>query len=144
MGKEQQIAEIIKILEENKPAKVFKKVSDDLDSGIRFVLMFLSDNKNVYASTISERINISRARVGILLKKMESKNLIEKIGDAQDGRIQVIKITEKGRQQCSQIKAKIREYISKTIDAVGYERLLSFLEIVGEIKNVLKGGGYFD
>ena len=38
---------------ENKPAKVFKKVSDDLDSGVRFVLLYLTENKGeVYVNDV--------------------------------------------------------------------------------------------
>ena len=52
MDKREQVFNIIKKLKENKPAKVFKKVSDDLDSGVRFILMYLMDSMGeVYASS---------------------------------------------------------------------------------------------
>lgn len=144
MEKNEQILDILKRLKENKPAKMFKKVSNDLDSGVRFVLMFLCENENVYASTISEKMGISRARVGILLKKMENKNLIYKIDNSNDARIQVIAITENGKKMCEQIKVKIRKHISNLIDKIGYNTLIEFLDVASKIKNVLKGGGYID
>ena len=97
MNKNDQVLSIIKKLKENKPAKVFKKVSDDLDSGVRFVLLYLTENKGeVYASSISEAMNISRARVGILLNKMETKGYITKEASDKDARIEVINLTNKG------------------------------------------------
>jgi len=145
MDKNEQILNAIKKLKENKPAKVFKKVSNDLDSGVRFVLIYLADSKGeVYASSISEAMNISRARVGILLNKMESREYIKKTASDKDARIEVINLTDKGIQRCIEIKNEIIKYISTIIDNVGYEEFYNFLDTACKIKNVLEEGGYID
>ena len=145
MNKNDQVLSIIKKLKENKPAKVFKKVSDDLDSGVRFVLLYLKDNKGeVYASSISEAMNISRARVGILLNKMETKGYITKKASDKDARIEVINLTNKGLDRCKEIKDEIAKYISIIVDKVGFNEFNHFLDTACKIKNVLKEGGYID
>lgn len=145
MNKNEQVLSIIKKLKENKPAKVFKKVSDDLDSGVRFVLMYLMDSKeNVYASSISDIMNISRARVGILLNKMETKGYILKTASDKDARIEVINLTDKGLNRCNEIKDEIAKYISIIVEKVGYDELNHFLDTACKIKSVLKEGGYID
>ena len=145
MNKIDQVLSIIKKLKENKPAKVFKKVSDDLDSGVRFVLLYLIDNKGeVYASSISEAMNISRARVGILLNKMEDKRYILKKASDKDARIEVINLTDKGLNRCKEIKDEIVEYITIIVEKIGYDELNHFLDTACKIKNVLKEGGYVD
>ena len=145
MDKNEQVFNVIKKLKENKPAKVLKKVSDDLDSGFRFVLLYLIDNKDeVYASSISEVMNISRARVGILLNKMESRGYITKTASDKDARIEVINLTDKGIQRCIEIKNEIIKYISAIIDNIGYEEFCNFLDTACKIKNVLEEGGYVD
>ena len=145
MNKSDQVLSIIKKLKENKPAKVFKKVSDDLDSGVRFVLLYLTDNKGeVYASSISEAMNISRARVGILLNKMEDKGYISKKASYKDARIEVVNLTDKGLKRCNEIKDEIAKYISIIVDKVGFNELNHFLDTACKIKNVLKEGGYID
>lgn len=145
MDKNEQVFNIIKKLKENKPAKVFKKVSNDIDSGVRFVLMYLIDNKGeVYASSISEAMNISRARVGILLNKMEVKGYIVKTTSVKDARIEVVNLTEQGLDRCKEIKNEIMNYINNIIDKIGYEELNHFLDTACKIKNVLEEGGYID
>ena len=140
MEQNQQVLSIIKRFKECKPVEVFKRVYD-VDSGMRFVLMCLSDGKeDVYASTISEKMNISRARVGILLKKMENKNYITRTNSAKDARIEVINITDNGLAKIKQIKMEIMEQISKLINEIGYEELDKFLQIATKIKNVIEGG----
>lgn len=139
MERDDQVLSIIEKLKNDQPAKALKKVSD-LDSGMRFVLIHLADSKDgVYASTISEKMCISRARVGILLKKMENKEYITKSTSAKDGRIEVIKITAKGLKKCNEIKAEIVKNINKLIDEIGYDELNSFLDMADRIKNTIEG-----
>lgn len=145
MDKREQVFNIIKKLKENKPAKVFKKVSDDLDSGVRFILMYLMDSMGeVYASSISDVMNISRARVGILLNKMETKGYITKEASDKDARIEVINLTNKGLNRCNEIKREIEEYITIILEKIGYDELNNFLDTACKIKNVLEEGGYID
>ena len=118
---------------------------DDLDSGVSFVLLYLIDNEGeVYASSISEAMNISRARVGILLNKMEDKGYISKIASDKDARIEVINLTDKGLNRCNEIKGEIVDYISIIVEKVGFNELNHFLDTACKIKNVLKEGGYID
>ena len=145
MDKREQVFNIIKKLKENKPAKVFKKVSDDLDFGVRFILMYLMDSMGeVYASSISNVMNISRARVGILLNKMETKGYITKEASDKDARIEVINLTNKGLNRCNEIKREIEEYITIILEKIGYDELNNFLDTACKIKNVLEEGGYID
>lgn len=139
MEREEQIINIMNRIKENNPTEAFKKVLG-LDSGMRFILMYLMNSKgDVYASTISEKMCISRARVGILLKKMELKGYITKSISAKDGRIEVVNITSHGLQKCEAISAQIVKDIDKLISEVGYDKLNLFLDIGYRIKSVIEG-----
>ena len=108
----EQAIEIIEKLRASKPAQIFQNVSD-MDAGMKFVLMFLSESsKEVYASTISEKMNISRARVAVLLKKMEFKGLITKTSSKTN----VVKVIEK----------------------IGINKLNDFLDTAFSIKSILE------
>lgn len=138
MNKREQALNVMKKLRECKPTHIFKNVSD-MDTGMTFVLIFLSENSgDVYASTISENMNISRARVTVLLKKMESKGLIEKNVSNLDARIEVIKTTEYGKEQSNLLKEKALSNIIKVIDEVGFNELNQFLSTAGRIKDILE------
>lgn len=145
MNKEEQVSNIIKKLQRNKPSKVFKKVSEDLDSGMKCVLIFLKNSKTkVYASTISDEMKISRTRIGILLDKMITKGLISKNNNESDARVFDITLTPKGLKECDEISSEIKRYISNIIDEIGYDAFVEFIDTANKIKSVLEKGGYLD
>ena len=73
-----QAMEILEKIKNNRPNKFFNKL-DDTEAGMRFVLIYLSENKaGVYASSIAEKMCISRARVAVLIQKLLIKGYIEK------------------------------------------------------------------
>ena len=134
----EQAIEIIEKLRASKPAQIFQNVSD-MDAGMKFVLMFLSESsKEVYASTISEKMNISRARVAVLLKKMEFKGLITKTSSKTDARIEVINMTKEGLKTINLIKEKAIKNVVKVIEKIGINKLNDFLDTAFSIKSILE------
>lgn len=130
---------IMNKVKKNKPNDVFKNVSE-MESGMRFVLLYLSEHSGeVYASTISEKMNISRARVAVLLKKMEGKGYITRRSSTKDARIEVINITQEGLDRLTTLQEDMINHISKVIEKVGYEQLNEFLDMAINIKNILEG-----
>lgn len=138
MAEKEQIFSIIKKIKENRPAKAINKVFD-IESGMRFVLMYLIETRQeVYASTISDKMNISRARVGILLKKMEAKGYITKVNSNKDARIDVLCITPKGLSRCNELKHDMEMLIAKLIDGIGYDEFNHFMDTAFKLKDILK------
>ena len=123
----------------HKPVQAFKNISM-LEEGARFVLRFLSESKKeVYASTISEKMHISRARVAVLLKKMEHKGLIRRNPSPNDARVEVIGITKKGWREIKCIQDAINKIILKVIEKIGFEQVNDFLDMSIRIKNIIEG-----
>jgi len=136
----EEVFNLINKLKNNNPFQGFKQISN-FDNGMSFVLLYLCDeSKDIYASTISEEMGISRARVGVLLNKMLSKGYIKKVTNKNDARIDVIKITNLGKEKCEQINNEIVKNISKLINKFGYEKLNNFVDMACRIKEVLKEG----
>lgn len=137
MATQEQILSIFEKIKKDKPTDIFKKISD-MDTGVRFVLMLLLESKTeVYASTISEKMNISRARVAVLLKKMQDKNLIIKTPSLSDARIEIIYFTEYGFNYAKTFKEQTMTMINKVIDNFGYENINQFIDMANNIKKVL-------
>ena len=98
MATREQIEILLEQLEKAPPSEHFHHI-DSNAVGIRAILKYLSEtDEKVTAGKISEHIKVSTARVAVLLKKMEAKNLIEREQDLDDGRIVIIKLSEQGRQ----------------------------------------------
>ncbi len=133
----EQTIEVLNKITSNKPADFFKKIGS-ADKGLGFVLIYLSKScSEVYASTISEKMNISRARVAVLLKKLESKNYIEKTSSAKDARIEIIKPTKKGLEKANELIEKTLSTTAKVIEEVGLDDINKFIEISSKIKKVI-------
>lgn len=129
---------ILERFKELNPSKFFSKVDENM-AGMRFVLVFLNENKqnNVYASTLAEKMNISRARMGAIVQKLLSKGLIEKSVSSLDGRIEVLKITPLGLNEVENGKKHILNLITKLVDEVGIDEMHNFLNTLQKFKHIL-------
>lgn len=137
MATKAEIEMMLEKVERVHPVHVFKRV-DETQAGIGAVLRLLEKSSEIVtAGKISEELNISTARVAVLLKKMEAKGLIKKERSADDARITVVKLTSLGTRTVTKMRDDIYQQMGRVIDEVGKERLLEFIEIAGEIKNVM-------
>ena len=137
MATQEQILSIIKKIKTDKPTYIFKKILD-MDSGVKFVLMLLYESETeVYASTISEKMNISRARVAVLLKKMQDKDLIVKTPSLSDARIEIVSFTEYGLDCAKKFREQSMSMINKVVDNFGYEKVNQFIDMAVNIKKIL-------
>ncbi len=133
----EQALDILNKIRKNKPAKFFNRI-DETSAGMNFILAFLSEsNCDVYASTIADKMQISRARVAVLIQKLISKGLIEKSSSNSDARIEVIKLTTKGFDEINKFKERMISDIVKLIEEVGIEEIHKFLDTSAKIKKIL-------
>ena len=138
MATREQIETLLEQLIQSPPSEPFQRI-DQNAAGIQAILKYLSEtDEKVTAGKISDHIEVSTARVAVLLKKMAAKGLIEKEHDPKDGRIVVVKLSDKGRQTADTIRDNIYQHIGEMIDKVGMERMLEFAAISNEIHSVMK------
>lgn len=139
MATKEQIDTLIKELKKVKPTNFVTKI-DETSAGIGAVLRYLYESKEtVTAGKISSFMNVSTARVAVLLKKMEAKGLIVKETGVEDARTTVVKLSDSGRQTVEKMQADLCREIGNVIDQVGMERMLEFIAITKEIHEVVKG-----
>ena len=138
MATREQIETLLEQLEKAPPSEHFQNI-DRNTAGIRAILKYLSEtDETVTAGMISGHIRVSTARVAVLLKKMETKGLIEREKDPGDGRIVVVKLSEHGKQTAEMLRENMYNHIGEMIDKVGMERLLEFAAISYEIHSVME------
>ena len=127
---------VFKRLSESQPTE-FNNKMNDTHAGIGAVLKILDEaDGRITCGDIAKKMNVSTARVAVLLKKMVAKNLIERSVDKEDARIISISLTENGRETISQIRNLIIEHLSKVIDVLGMEKIRTYIELSDEIKKV--------
>ncbi len=137
MATQGQIEALLEQLKKAPPAECFQNF-DMSTAGIRAILKFLSEtDEKVTAGKISEHMNVSTARVAVLLKKMAAKGLIEKGNDSADGRVVIVKLSELGWQTAHKLTADLYAHLGELIDKIGFERMLELAEISQEIRSVV-------
>lgn len=103
------------------------------------VLGYLAFDKNsVTAGELSEKLNVSTARIASILNSLENKGYIKRKEDKLDKRKTLVAITKKGEKLARNAKNDIIKKITKVIKEVGYEEIKKYIEIAMKIKKVLQ------
>ena len=138
MANRETVEMILKKMEGSNPVDFFKSVNE-LQMGIGAVLQILQKSQGVVtAGQISEEMGVSTARVAVLLKKMAAKGLITKEKGVMDGRVTIVRLNESGENIASKMRHEMWVQVEKIIDSIGEEKVLEFIEISNEIRNIVK------
>lgn len=120
----------------------FMQAVNRTNVGIGAILRYLYQTPTpVTAGQISEFMNVSTARVAVLLKKMVVKELIIKEIASYDARVAIVRLSERGEKVVEAIHNNFHGQIGRLIDKIGMEKLLDFIETSKEVRKELKGPG---
>lgn len=138
MHSEEEIEMLIQGLFASQPKDLARFMSES-QAGIKAVLQLLYlSGQPVGAGKIAEEMGVSSARVAVLLKKMEGKDLIVKEADPGDARVTMVRLSERGTQAVLAMREELHAQMRAVIDRIGMERMKEFVEISREIQSVLK------
>lgn len=138
MASQEQIETLLEALQKAPPSHLFQDI-DSGAAGMHAILLYLSKQEGtVTAGMVSASMNVSTARVAVLLKKMEAKGLIAKERDPDDARKINVKLSERGQALAAQAHEQIRTHVEAIIDQIGMERLLEFAAISEEIHAIVQ------
>lgn len=133
-----------KMLRESAPLPFINKLEQS-DRGILCVLCYLDEhNGDVYANSIADEMNISRARMGVIVEKLVKRGLIKKSASAEDARIRHLIITSDGKKVAKDIYDNLTQKICNVVDAIGEEEFLHFVALCKKIKNIVEKDFIFD
>lgn len=137
MATGEQVEWLTARLWETRPREFVNRLNET-QAGIGAVLKLLCQEKRALtAGEISERMQVSSARIAVLLKKMEAKNLVVRSKDASDRRITVVSLSDNGQNVVRQIEAEVYRQVEQLIDRIGMERLREFVATAGEIRRMV-------
>ena len=137
MATENEIKFVLDHLQESIPTRFFNTINEGY-IGMGAVLQYLYEADGaVTAGDISEYMQVSTARVAVLLRKMNSQGLITKSEDAHDARVVNVKLSLDGQKKAEEIKTNIYRELAFVIDGIGMNKLSEFIEISDEIKQLI-------
>lgn len=138
MVTKEEAAELLKRMSDSRPKKLFKNF-DKTNAGIGCVMNCLFETeKSVSAGEISQFMNVSTARVAVLLRKMTEKGLIDRTGDPDDARKSMISLSEKGREIMEKHRESFLVFFSSVIERMGKERFEEFISMSEELRDALE------
>lgn len=119
----------------------FKSLTDTLNyfnRGEVGVLSYLAFDKNETSSgELSEKLNVSTARIASILNSLENKKYIRRKEDSLDKRKTLVVITKSGKELAVETKKELMDILIKVIKEIGYEDIEEYTRIVQKIRNVL-------
>lgn len=111
---------------------------DEFNCGEIGVLSTLAfDQSPVTAGELSEKLNVTTARIARILNSLESKQYIRRKNDRTDRRKIFVTITKKGKELADSTKKEIMDKIIQVIQEVGYDEIQTYISIVLKIRSVL-------
>ena len=76
----------------------------DLYPGQPQLLLALKAHEHVSQKELAQTMDITPATLTVMLKRMDGKQLVSRVSDAQDQRITRLCLTEKGREKVAEIE----------------------------------------
>lgn len=138
MDKKERADMYLKELSKCKPNHVFERF-DSMEKGIRFILLYLYEhNDDIIAGDLAFNLKVSTARIAVLLKKMEKKNLVIRYPSSQDGRKTVVKLTDLGRKTVENTKKGAIDKMERLIEEIGEEDIQDFIRISLKIREFME------
>ncbi len=136
MATKQEIEYGLKLFHENNPRIIFEKMKNDA-AGVFATLKFLDrTGGNIRATDISQELNVSTARMTVILRKLYERELITKTPDEQDGRSQLITLTPAGKEMTRNLHQQMHITIGKIIDEVGIEEFEKVFKVLAKIREL--------
>ncbi len=123
----------------SRPLLLLKEI-DHTNAGIGLVLKLLDESigGRLTAGEISEAMEVSTARVAVILKKMVAKGFINKESDKNDARVTIVCLSDEGRQKINEIKEKNINRMTMLIEEYGEEKFRQFVALSYELKEKME------
>lgn len=120
------------------PGSLYRKI-EETQRGFGFVLSYLENaDGEVNAGDFSKKLNVSTARIAVLLKRMEQSGYITRRTSEKDARRTVVEITPAGIAFIDELREQTLRKAERILDRISKEELDTFIRISHQIKEVME------
>ncbi len=114
-------------------------------SGHMMLLYILNSEAPPSQKEIAKAFNITPAAVAMMLKKMEQYGLVVRTADKSDSRINLIKVSEKGKTLISENRQRFEQTDRAMLDGISESELAAVSKTLDKmIENLIKSGARDD
>ena len=137
MAKQEEVVLALELFHKNRPQKIFNEI-DKTEVGVFAVIKYLYESKTTVTSAdICKSLQISSARMAVLIKRLESKGLVIKMNSQFDSRTKILKLSENGEQLANEVEMKMYHTMGKIVDEFGINELKEMFEKLTKLKTIL-------
>ncbi|MDQ0362974.1 MarR family winged helix-turn-helix transcriptional regulator [Breznakia pachnodae] len=130
-----QLEQQLDWLEEKLKYKRLNKI--EMHKGQPEILAYIYMHKDCKQYEIAKYLGISRASIGVSVKRMEKQGFIEVVPNKEDARATMLQITKKGVKLLVQSDMVMDEYITKKYDGFSDDEIDQYIRLQTKIKNNL-------
>lgn len=114
------------------------EILNEFNRGEIGVLGYLAFEKDeATAGELSEKLNVTTARIASILNSLEAKDYIKRTEDNKDKRKTLVVVTKKGKALAKKAKKEVIDKITKVINEVGEEEAKEYIRITLKIREIL-------
>lgn len=106
---------------------------EEFNCGETALLWFLLNNGEANPSSISDGLNLSRARVAKILSSLRAKKYITMDISEADRRKMTVRLTEEGRESAQSKYAFLEKYLGSYVKALGEEDVSDLVRLLKRI-----------
>lgn len=138
MANRDEIRCLILRLRSSMPDELLVPVNQ-MQFGAGAALQYLYEHQEqaVSAGDLSQFLQVSSARVAALLRRLEARELIVKEKGASDGRVTVVRLSQKGVDYVELRHQQLEEKLSTIVDQIGMEKLEEFMQLGVQIRQCM-------
>ena len=114
------------------------EILNEFNRGKIGVLGYLAFEKDeATAGELSEKLNVTTARIASILNSLEAKDYIKRTEDNKDKRKTLVVVTKKGKALAKKAKKEVIDKITKVINEIGEEEAKEYIRITLKIREIL-------
>ncbi len=102
------------------------RLLNDSVQGQTYVVCYLSDGDKT-VTELANLINVSTARMAVIINNLEKQGKVERLNDPTDKRITKVHLTSKGNETIDCVRSFLKEKVEKAINILGEEEFDRFV-----------------
>ena len=102
------------------------RLLNDSVQGQTYVVCYLSDGDKA-VTELANLINVSTARMAVIINNLEKQGKVERLNDPTDKRITKVHLTSKGNETIDCVREFLKEKVEKAIKILGEEEFDRFV-----------------
>ncbi len=134
----QEIIQYADHIKELLSAQMWQNVLLDCSKNELFILWLLFRQKEANMTQIAEYINVPLNTATGIINRMEKRELIVRERDAQDKRVVIIRMGEKGSTQVQAVITEFTYYAKKVVEAFTEQEMELFFRMLGKLSDIMR------